>query len=246
MSAKENMIVFWLQPTNYYLQSPTLPLSTYLLFLFSVLYYCDWGKEKSQKQPEAKHYRRVGSRTPLQTFKLPPTGLRVKEIVPELWGETQNSPLAPDPHFTLLPTTADMISEFRTLRYFLSQGKGSARSPTVMINSDPSYHTHGYDLPIHISSSVSASPMHWNLNSFKESANFLFAKDKSGKKKRKNMNYWHQLIFLYAVRFSPTNVAARSVPEAYSKHNVNSKYWTAVSNVKFWLAWKITISTTLL
>ena len=30
-----------------------------------------------------------------------------------------------------------------------------------------------------ISSSVSASPIHWNLNSFKDSANFLLALDKS-------------------------------------------------------------------
>lgn len=36
-------------------------------------------------------------------------------------------------------------------------------------------------LPMHISSSVSASPMHWNLNSFSDSANFLFAVDKSVK-----------------------------------------------------------------
>lgn len=34
---------------------------------------------------------------------------------------------------------------------------------------------------MHISSSVSASPMHWNLNSFRDSANFLFAVDKSAK-----------------------------------------------------------------
>lgn len=34
---------------------------------------------------------------------------------------------------------------------------------------------------MHISSSVSASPMHWNLNSFSDSANFLFAVDKSVK-----------------------------------------------------------------
>uniref|UniRef100_A0A0E9QEA9 Uncharacterized protein n=1 Tax=Anguilla anguilla TaxID=7936 RepID=A0A0E9QEA9_ANGAN len=34
------------------------------------------------------------------------------------------------------------------------------------------------DLAMHISSSVSASPMHWNLNSFRDSANFLLAEDR--------------------------------------------------------------------
>ncbi len=36
--------------------------------------------------------------------------------------------------------------------------------------------------PMHISSSVSASPMHWNLNSLRESANFLLAVDRPERK----------------------------------------------------------------
>lgn len=41
--------------------------------------------------------------------------------------------------------------------------------------------------PMHISSSVSASPMHWNLNSFSESANFLCAVDRSATETRRGV-----------------------------------------------------------
>lgn len=37
---------------------------------------------------------------------------------------------------------------------------------------------------MHISSSVSASPIHWNLKSLRESANFLLAVDKPERKER--------------------------------------------------------------
>lgn len=41
-------------------------------------------------------------------------------------------------------------------------------------------------IPIHISSSVSTSPIHRNLKSFKESANFRFAEDRSVKKEKEH------------------------------------------------------------
>lgn len=38
---------------------------------------------------------------------------------------------------------------------------------------------------MHISSSVSASPIHWNLNSLRESANFLLAVERPERMERK-------------------------------------------------------------
>lgn len=52
-----------------------------------------------------------------------------------------------------------------------------------------------------ISSSVSASPMHWNLNSFSDSANFLFAEDKSVKDVTR------------CVKISPTRIAKVAKPQ---------------------------------